>query len=259
MKHVKYATRRTGTEVAIRLRDDLAAAPASADLTRTVDVDARTDRCQAERHRRSASDAAARRTPDMTCNRPDRPRCDRHEAGARRFRTRRKRPCMSPRAADANCVRTGPRRRRTGSRVVRIPGLLGIVGSWLPVRLRCALLAMQGGDARGIVASAFPARHVHTSVAVASACLCDFAEACRRLARIGCGRPIAEDRTRKVERRAHLALARVEALHHVDGELAQPGRLQAFFDRTSCKIALSSERFATSRLSFAFSFSNCLT
>ena len=108
-----------------------------------------------------------------------------------------------------------------------------------------------------IVSPAFPAKHhVHAGRTVMPPHFRDLLDAHFQCAVIPRDRLVTVDRARKLQQRAGLPLARAETLHQVRDQISAPRRLQSLFDSMSCSMAFSSDRTATSRLSFAFSSSS---
>ena len=70
---------------------------------------------------------------------------------------------------------------------------------------------------------------------------------------------IAHHRSITAQRRARSPLRNLVCHLHVPDQLSSLGRLQTFFRRTSCKIALSKLKSTTSLLSLEFSSSSCLS
>ena len=70
---------------------------------------------------------------------------------------------------------------------------------------------------------------------------------------------IAHHRSITAQRRARSPLRNLVCHLHVLDQLSSLGRLQTFFRRTSCKIALSKLKSATNLLSLEFSSSSCLS
>lgn len=115
-------------------------------------------------------------------------------------------------------------------------------------------------DAFMVVSPAFPAKHhVHAGRTIMHPHFRDLLDAHLQRALIPRDRFVTVDRAGQLQQCAGLPLARAETLHQVRDQITAPGRLQSFFDSTSCSMALSSDRSATSRLSFAFSSSSCFS
>lgn len=102
-----------------------------------------------------------------------------------------------------------------------------------------------------------PQKHVNAPVAVADAGLADLLDPMLELGLRAAPRPVDIERSVDAQGRAgtpdrHLPLA----AHPVD-KLPLHRRPQSFFASTSCSIALSRDRSATSRFSLVFSSSSC--
>jgi hypothetical protein len=134
----------------------------------------------------------------------------------------------------------------------------GLVALGALVPQRQTFGPVQAIDAFVIVFPAFPLQHhVHPAVAVMDARGCNLFDARKKRRRVAGNRAVPVQRARHVEQRASLGQAHAVAVTQLVNQRALAGRLQSFFDSTSCSIALSRLRSATSRLSFAFSSSSC--
>ena len=104
-----------------------------------------------------------------------------------------------------------------------------------------------------------PEQNVNPVIAVAHPGLRDVADAHKQRRLIRPDRPVTYAAPIKGQYGATAPLTDRMARLDVPGNLALPIRPQTFFDKTSCKMCLSKLRSATSRFSWRFSSSSCLS
>src|SRR5262245_13457873 len=125
---------------------------------------------------------------------------------------------------------------------------------------RQSFLLVQAVHALAVNHPSLPTQHdVNALVAVAHARGGDLLDAQAQWRLIGRHRAIVVQRTRNHHGTARLGDARAVLHPQVIDQLAFARGPQAFRLSTSCNIALSSERSATRRFSFAFSSSSCFS
>src|SRR5690606_12023996 len=99
--------------------------------------------------------------------------------------------------------------------------------------------------------------HVHAAVAEVNSCGRSLATAQRQCRCTPRNRPLRVDCAREPKHRTCITLTRALTPDQIRHDLPPARGLQSIFDNTCCNIALSSDRSATRRLSFAFSSSSC--
>src|SRR3569832_2275306 len=100
---------------------------------------------------------------------------------------------------------------------------------------------------------------MHTAISVVHTCGCDLLDAHDERCCITRPRLIRIQRACHSKQRAGLAYACFISVTQFIKQQPLAGRLQSFFVSSSCSMALSSDRSATSFLSLVFSSSNCLS
>ena len=126
----------------------------------------------------------------------------------------------------------------------------------LVAQLQAQLVVKPAGSLHVDRPSLTQQKDVHTPVAVANACLTDLLDPLLQRSLLATPGLVGVERAVDPQRMTRLADRHLPGLPDFIHKLASAGRLQSFFERTSCSMALSRLRSATSRLSLAFSSSS---